>query len=454
MPILSHNLRKFKPGVALGLMCIFGSTTVLPPSYAQGISSFSALPAPGAMVNLSPSFDPVILRGIRVHEDNPFRLDFILDLGGTASQNELALRDTSNRLIKYFLAALTVPEKNLWVNLSPEEKDRIIPQGLDVTEMGRDLLAQDYILKQITSSLMYPEKELGQKFWQQIYQKAYETYGTTKIPINTFNKVWIVPESAIVDQSGNTAFVIQSHLKVMLEEEYLEQIEKRPVKVKPQGQELTELVRQIILPAIEKEVNEGEHFAPLRQVYHSIILATWFKQNLKGNLLERIYVGKNKVTGINLDDPNIKQEIYDQYLQAFKKGVYNYIREEVDPATKQLIPRKYFSGGTNFTAEEMGNAVETRQVAPEQSGRDVTRVQEDRPMAAVPVGLDVAGENTGDGPGQGTSGHGQFIGKYVATSAMVFDRERMEIRFTAYHIDRSEDIQEIVLQVRRVMTKR
>ncbi|MBF0490100.1 MAG: hypothetical protein HQL15_05705, partial [Candidatus Omnitrophica bacterium] len=32
-------------------------------------------------------------------------------------------------------------------------------------------------------------------------------------------------------------------------------------------------------------------------------------------------------------------------LQAFKKGVYNYIKEEPDPATNQTVPRKYFSGG-------------------------------------------------------------------------------------------------------------
>ena len=67
-------------------------------------------------------------------------------------------RDAS-RLIKYFFAALTVPEKDLWVNLSPYEKDRIAPVAFARTEMGRDLLAQDYLLKQLTASLMYPDGE-------------------------------------------------------------------------------------------------------------------------------------------------------------------------------------------------------------------------------------------------------------------------------------------------------
>ena len=33
------------------------------------------------------------------------------------------------------------------------------------------------------------------------------------------------------------------------------------------------------------------------------------------------------------------------YLEAFKKGVYDYIKEDYDPATQEIIPRKYFSGG-------------------------------------------------------------------------------------------------------------
>ena len=41
--------------------------------------------------------------------------------------------------------------------------------------------------------------------------------------------------------------------------------------------------------------------------------------------------------------------IYHRYLQAFKKGVYNYIKEEQDPLTQEMVPRKYFSGGFNLT---------------------------------------------------------------------------------------------------------
>jgi len=76
-----------------------------------------------------------------------------------------------------------------------------------------------------------------------------------------------------------------------------------------------------------------------------MILAVWFKKNLKQALLNQVYTDKAKVNGVNVNDPLIKEKIYKQYLQAYKKGVFNYIKEEVDQNTKQIVPRKYFSGG-------------------------------------------------------------------------------------------------------------
>ena len=110
-----------------------------------------------------PYFNPPILKGIKVHPDNPFRFDFILDQGDGSVETAInpSLQEESTKLIKYFLASLTIPEKDLWVNLSPYEKDRIIPQSFGLTEMGRDLLAEDYMLKQITASLIYPEDKIG-----------------------------------------------------------------------------------------------------------------------------------------------------------------------------------------------------------------------------------------------------------------------------------------------------
>ncbi len=59
-----------------------------------------------------------------------------------------------------------------------------------------------------------------------------------------------------------------------------------------------QILREIVLPEIEKEVNEGKNFTKLRQIYHSMIMAAWFKRKLKDGMLGKIYVGANKVAGV------------------------------------------------------------------------------------------------------------------------------------------------------------
>jgi len=332
----------------------------LPNSEAQLV-----LPAPGHLVPLSPAYSPAVLKGIKLDAQDPFKFHFYVDpgnsvkmpnfLGGNAggqgveakqSQQE-QLKSESSKLIKYFLASLTVPESDLWVNLSPYEKNRLIPTEFGQTEMGRDLLAEDYLLKQITASLIYPESKIGQTFWQKIYAQAQAKYHTTNIPINTFNKVWIVPDKAVVYENGSTAFVLESHLKVMLEEDYLSLQKHRTQTIAATHSLGSQIIRELVIPALTKEVNEGKNFAPLRQVFYSLILATWYKQKIKNSILNKIYADQKKTTNLSSSNASVgdPQQIYQQYLKAFKKGVFNYIKESPDLTNSQTIPRKYFSGG-------------------------------------------------------------------------------------------------------------
>ncbi len=363
----------------------------MPQAYAQEL----VLPKPGVMVHLSPPLNPPLLKGIKVYANNPFKFDFILDQGDgvipakAGIQQQEQLKTEANRLIRYFLASLTVPDKDLWVNLSPYEKKRIIPDAFGKTEMGRDLLAQDYLLKQITASLIYPEEQVGKEFWQKVYTQAQQKFGTTNIPINTFNKVWIVPAKAIVYENTalssrnvfvgdpkknnqSVAYVVEAKLKVMLEQDYLA-VEKSTVIPAQAGIQNkndinaigSQVVREIVIPQLEQEVNEGKNFAPLRQVYHSLILAAWYKQKIKKSILAKVYADKNKVVGVgyknslSLDgvvgEGGDIEAIYNQYLQAFKKGVFNYIKEESDLSNQELIPRKYFSGGVSMAMTSMAD---------------------------------------------------------------------------------------------------
>lgn len=319
-------------------------------SYAQSLF-VSALPEPGTMLGTSAAFTPVLVRGLVIHPDKPLNFDFIVDSGNEVV-NKVAIKEQSERIAKYFLAAVTVPESQLWVNLSPYEKDRIIDEGLGQTLLGRDMLAQDYVLKQLTASMIYPEDKLGKDFWTRIYKEAQEKFGTSDIPVDTFNKVWITPEKAEIYEKGNVVYVTQARLKVMLDSDY-QAMAQNDVIPSPQGvgsqNDKTaftkEIIRQIVLPAIEKEVNEGKNFATLRQVYYAAILAKWYRGLVQDTLMTKGYIGQNKIAGVTNADKTLKEQIYQRYIAAYKKGVFNYIKEESDVTTGETIPRKYFSGG-------------------------------------------------------------------------------------------------------------
>ena len=333
----------------------------IPPALAEPVNPVSAsapaldLPAPGTRVGVSAAGEAAMLLGMTIHPEDPLQFDFIVDQGDRPIAAE-ALRDEADRLIKYFLVALAVPEDELWVNLSPYEKDRIIPETLGRTEMGRDLLSLDYILKQLTASLIYPADDLGQAFWARVYEQAQVRYGTTRIPLDTFNKVWIVPETADVYLDGNRVFITDSHLKVLIEEDYLARAEAAvqpgpgPVDGKdPAVREITSaMVREVVIPEIEREVNEGSQFGRLRQIYHAMILATWYKENLQHGLLGKVYANKKRTGGLAVVSKDTSQRIYDQYVKAFQQGVFQLVQEEFDASTQEIVPRKYFSGGVDL----------------------------------------------------------------------------------------------------------
>jgi hypothetical protein len=178
------------------------------------------------------------------------------------------------------------------------------------------MLGQDYLLKQFTASLMNPDKELGEKFWKKVKNEVYSKYGIKDIDVSNFSKVWIVPDKAVIYEHNTSAFVVDSHLKVMLEED-LKAMNGQPSAVDGQSADISAIIKATVIPAIEKEVNEGKTFANLRQIYNSMILAVWYKMNLKESLLSKVFVDQNKTKGVNHQDPKMADELYQKYLILF-----------------------------------------------------------------------------------------------------------------------------------------
>lgn len=161
---MNHKKQKFFSRQSSGFILLtFLTGQILTPS----IVSAQALPASGTMLGLSAAYAPPVLLGLKVHPENPLLFDFIVDRGQSNLSDE-EFKVETEKLVKYFFAALTIPDKEVWVNLSPYEKDRIIPDVLGRTQMGKTMLEQDYMLKQLAASLTNPETKLGKTYWDQI----------------------------------------------------------------------------------------------------------------------------------------------------------------------------------------------------------------------------------------------------------------------------------------------
>ncbi len=343
-PIYSKHILFYNKALRVVLVLCFILFNVVEPVVAQIIS--------GQSFGLTSSFDPPVLKGMTVHAENPLLFDFIVDRGQDKINGDL-LKDESTKLIKYFLTSMTIPDKDAWVNLSPYEKDRIIPDALGQTEMGKVMLEQDYVLKQLAASLTNPETELGKRYWDEVNKRNIAVGNGRDRSLQ--NKVWIVPDGATVVEKDGFAYITESKLTVMLDEDYqaVGPYCNTPLQKNTGSSAVvisTAVFRQMILPKLVEEVNMGKNFAATRQVYQSVILAAWYKRALKDSLLGKVYMDKSKVVGVETDVKDIKQRVYEQYLEGFKKGAYNIIKEE-NGVDGELIPRKYFSGG-----QKMGKA--------------------------------------------------------------------------------------------------
>ena len=340
--------RRVTAGVVL---LVFLFTSFLPSNLvAQQLGA--GMPVSAGSLQTIQTGTPVLLRGFRIDAANPLLFDFIVDQGLSRS-DKAKLVEEGKRLIKYFLTALTVPSAELWVNLSPYEADRIISDKFGRTEMGRDLLEQDRLLKERTASLLDPNNPVGAEFWKRLNARAMAEFGTVDIPVDTFNKVWIMPDKARVLERGQNVYVVDAQMKVLLEQDYQamrEQHGEFSSETRQQAQRdasafAVEIMREVIVPELTREINESKSFSLLRQIHYSLVLAAWYEQKLKDSVLGKVFFGRNKIGGYKTADQDAAAKIYASYLETLRKGAYSFIKEEEDPLTQEVLPRKYFSGG-------------------------------------------------------------------------------------------------------------
>ncbi|MDO8748483.1 MAG: hypothetical protein Q7J72_05140 [Candidatus Omnitrophota bacterium] len=243
---------------------------------------------------ISDTFRPIHLRYISYDNlSNNFKLlldkgDYLKASSGRqdtkSSEQEDDLSRQTQVLLRYFFIGLALPNSAFWVNLRPDAPDNIIDDDLAKTDIGKILLEADLNLKKGISSFTSPQTPEGKAYWDKLYQKAEELYGTSQITIPTLTRPWIVPDEIILRESPDTsAYVYKATLKVMLEEDYLGKSETlnpesetnsnlkiqnqkpyefKDLRLRELNEYSTQLIKELIIPKLTQEINSSKRYAP------------------------------------------------------------------------------------------------------------------------------------------------------------------------------------------------
>ncbi|MGE5308377.1 MAG: hypothetical protein ACM3OC_04785 [Deltaproteobacteria bacterium] len=282
-------------------------------------------------------FHPPLLRSVSFDpRTDDFRV--ILDKGDIKED----VRADLDKVFRYFRVGLSMPDDSFWVNLKPDASARMIDPDLERTELGRVLLEADVQLKKDLAALTAPNTEKGRQYWDKLYQKAESLMGTETVKIPTLSRPWIVPAEVIMveDTTGSGAYIYKATLKVMLEQDYLKDSQAynfQDQRLKELNEYSAALIRETIIPSLNTIINTSKKYAALRQAYHSLILAQWFKKHsVKGSYAST--VDSRDLSGLTSQSWS-KEEYYKEYTRSFRDGEYNLTENKFSRV------RNYSSGG-------------------------------------------------------------------------------------------------------------
>ena len=339
----------FKKLISILLSFTFITTQ---PVFAQGVAQLnmaqylSSMPAVAA-----DRFRPLHMRYLSYDiEKDSFQL--LLDKGDNKDINvgngpDRSFQEKTKVLMEYFQIGLSLPNDKFWVNLRPDAQDQIIDPELEKTDLGKVMLEADLQLKKDTASFTSPQTPEGRLYWDKLYKKAGELFGTENITIPTITRPWIVPGEIILRQGEDSAYIFKANMKVMLEQDHLKGSQVYDFK-DPRMKELNEyssqLIRELIIPKLTKEVNISKRYAALRQVFFSLVMARWFKDTFSGKPGQYAQlIDSHNLNNLTSKEAWSKSYYFNEYKKSFEKGEYNF-KEDIYTPSGQVI-RSYVSGG-------------------------------------------------------------------------------------------------------------
>ncbi|MGW2180577.1 hypothetical protein ACWCXX_21235 [Streptomyces sp. NPDC001732] len=247
--------------------------------------------------------------------------------------------------------ALT-PDK-FWVNLNPDEPERIMDKDFARTDAGRVLLEADLDLKHDAFVAMDPGTTRGKRFWDSLARR-------NGAPCLHGMRSWIEPEPAKVREQDGGIYILDAPLKVSTVPQ-----ETNTPGPGGKGCDLTKdeiknnqrMYDTMIEPEVVKMVNTAPQYADLRRVYASRVAAEWMRQQDARKATDfRPIINSGDVSRWPLRGENKdwkKETVYEKYVKVFKEGEFEW-EMEYDGLTYT-----YIVGGVDFSKSPKRNITPT-----------------------------------------------------------------------------------------------
>jgi len=242
-----------------------------------------------------------------------------------------------------FFVWLALPKSAFWVNLNPNEPDRIIEREFGRTEAGRVLLEADLQLKKTVAKLIDPRTARGKAFWNGLRgrQKCLSM------------RQWIVPGPATVRVTEDQLFILDAPLQVKMETEYLQERGNRQFRsCRSESEEVEEhneaWYARKILPLVERAVNRAPEYADLRRVYLSRVAAEWIRERSES----RVTAYDSLIDSGNIDRWAARtnwtpRQTFDRYVESYTKGEFKVTQRT--RRGRYIYTNVYVFGGVDFS---------------------------------------------------------------------------------------------------------
>ncbi|MFG2630330.1 hypothetical protein [Streptomyces sp. NPDC048473] len=240
-----------------------------------------------------------------------------------------------------FFTWLELDPSTFWVNLNPNEPDRIVDSQLGRTDAGRVLLQADLTLKKTTGKLIHPDTKLGADFWRALSGDCMSF------------RTWIVPAPATVYSKGDELYILKSPLNVQMETQYLKQhggsgAVSCPEQSKTVQDHNEALFRELILPKVVKAVNTAPEYADLRRVYLSRVAAEWYRKlSLRESTTYAGLIDKGDISAYTTHENWTPIDTFHAYVRSYTKGEFKVTHRTRKGNT--IYTRTYIYGGVDFT---------------------------------------------------------------------------------------------------------